>query len=259
MKVLVSNDDGYQAEGLEVLVTNLASAGHDVVVFAPDKNRSGSGMSITLRESLRVEEIKKNAYIVYGSPVDCINVALTSDLIEDIDMVVSGINNGANLGDDSLYSGTVAAALEARNLLLPSVAVSVTAHKPRYYDAAANKVCELLESIDIFASLDIDVLNLNIPDLPLAELKSFEWTKLSSRGLSLPAQEEYSSTGERLYRIGAVGEFKKINTYEFNSSLRYDYEAILDGCVSLTPFRAQFRQIELSEMILARLNKSIKK
>ncbi len=260
MKILVSNDDGYQSEGLNCLVGALESAGHKVVVVAPSVDQSGQGMAITLREFVEVEHVKDNVFAVSGTPVDCVNLAQTASFSEEFDLLVSGINNGRNLGDDTLYSGTVAATLEARHLPLPSIACSVDSPKPRHFKSAAKLIVKIIDSLGAFSKDDVDVLNVNFPDISLEEINGFELTKLSSRKLSLAPEEKKLNSKFSHYKIGGVGEF--ITTQNLDNQvgggLRDDYRALEDGFVSITPLKAQLTQPDLNSNILEKLNAGLR-
>ena len=160
MRILLSNDDGYRASGLRLLARALENLA-DVIVVAPDRNRSGASNSLTLDAPLRVERIDSNIYSVNGTPADCVHVAITGLLETEPDMVVSGINHGANLGDDVLYSGTVAAAMEGRFLGLPAIAVSLVSEQTHHFDTAVSMVSQIIEGM-IDNPLPSDtILNIN--------------------------------------------------------------------------------------------------
>ena len=165
MKLLLSNDDGYRAEGLNILMHHLADFGEFDVV-APDTNQSGASSSLTLHAPLRVSHIAPRVYAVNGTPSDCVHLALAGFLEHEPDMVVSGINHGPNLGDDVLYSGTVAAAIEGRYLGYPAIAVSLAteANEPRYFATAASVTRRLLERIVEDPLPPDTILNVNVPD-----------------------------------------------------------------------------------------------
>jgi 5'-nucleotidase len=147
MKILVSNDDGYLATGINVLTDALSKIA-DVVVVAPDRNRSAASNSLTLHDPLRLSKVAENRYRVNGTPSDCVHLALTGFLDEEPDLVVSGINHGANLGDDVIYSGTVAAAMEGRFLGFPTIAVSLVGHRMQHFDTAAKVATELVQRLE---------------------------------------------------------------------------------------------------------------
>ena len=172
MKILVSNDDGYQSPGLLALAAGLARLG-EVVVVAPERDRSGASNSLTLDVPLRATRMDNGFIRVDGTPTDCVHLAITGLLDAEPDIVVAGINHGANLGDDVLYSGTVAAATEGRFLGLPALAVSMDAREPRYLETAVRVACLLVERLRV-EPLDANlILNVNVPDRPYAELNGF--------------------------------------------------------------------------------------
>src|SRR5688572_24185344 len=156
LRILLSNDDGYQARGLRTLAEHLAPLA-EVVVVAPDRNRSGASNSLTLETPLRVERVDHDLYYVNGTPTDCVHIAITGLLEHEPDVLISGINNGANLGDDVLYSGTVAAAMEGRFLGIPSIAVSLVLNGKEHYETAATLVRKLVER-NITDPLPTDVI-----------------------------------------------------------------------------------------------------
>lgn len=227
MKILVSNDDGYHAEGINVLSDALAKVA-DVVVVAPDRNRSAASNSLTLSTPLRVSEIAPNRYSVDGTPSDCVHVALTGFLDYEPDLVVSGINHGANLGDDVIYSGTVAAAMEGRFLGLPTIAVSLVGRKLRHFDTAASVAAELVQKIEQ-SSLPSDVvLNVNVPDLPLADLKGVRATRLGFRHKAEHIVKDKDPYGRPIYWVGPPGEGQ-------DAGDDTDFFAIEQGFASVTP------------------------
>ena len=180
MRILLSNDDGYQSDGLATLAVSLSGLA-DIVIVAPDRNQSGASHSLTLSAPLRVDLTREGIYSVSGTPTDCVHLALTGLLDKDPDMVIAGINHGANLGDDVLYSGTVAAAAEGRFLGFPAVAVSLVGDNPRNFDTAGRAVQVLLRALEQSPLPPDMTLNINVPDLPYAELKGFQATRLGYR------------------------------------------------------------------------------
>jgi len=229
MKILLSNDDGYFAEGINVLTEALERVA-DIVVVAPDKNRSGSSNSLTLNQPLRISELAKNRFKVDGTPSDCVHLALTGYLKEEPDLVISGINHGANLGDDVIYSGTVAAAMEGRFLGLPSIAVSLVGQNFKHFKTAAHVVIDLVQKIQ-HAPLSSDVvLNLNVPDIPLAALKGIKATRLGFRHKSEKNFKDVDPYGRIIYWIGPTGK-------ENDAGNGTDFDAINQGFASITPLR----------------------
>jgi 5'-nucleotidase len=169
VKILVSNDDGYMARGINALAQALSEIA-EVILMAPDRNHSGASNSLTLHSPLRVHQVEKNRYFVNGTPSDCVHLALSGYLEDDPDLVVSGVNHGANLGDDVIYSGTVAAAMEGRFLGLPAIAVSLVGQHGQHFDAAARVACDLVQRLKDNPLPGDVILNVNVPDLPFNEL-----------------------------------------------------------------------------------------
>jgi 5'/3'-nucleotidase len=226
--ILLSNDDGYLAPGLEALRRELADLG-DITIVAPDRNRSGASNSLTLDAPLRVEQIRPSVYAVTGTPTDCVHVAITGLLDEEPDMVIAGVNHGANLGDDVLYSGTVAAAIEGRFLGYPAIAVSLVLEEEGNFEAAASIARRLIEPLVGSRPLPRNtILNVNVPDLPLAEIRGIRSTRLGFRHKSEPVIKSRDPKDRPIYWIGAAGP-------GVASDAGTDFEAVAHGCVSVTP------------------------
>lgn len=198
MKILVSNDDGVLAPGIKILANELATLG-EVKVVAPDRNRSGASNSLTLTQPLRVKQLDNGYYSVDGTPTDCVHLALTGFLEPIADIVVSGINEGANLGDDVLYSGTVAAAMEGRYLGLPAIAVSMVGDNIQHYETAAIIAKELVMKLSVNKLPSQTILNVNVPDLPLNQIKGLQVTRLGTRHSAEPIIKEYDPRGRPIY------------------------------------------------------------
>ncbi len=227
MHFLLSNDDGYQAAGLEVLARTMAAFG-EVTVVAPDRNRSGASNSLTLEAPLYVKWADNGFFYVNGTPTDCVHLAVTGLLKQQPDMVISGINDGANLGDDVLYSGTVAAAMEGRFLGRPSIALSLAGENPTRYEAAGQVVQRLVKRL-LEAPLDNDLLlNINIPDVPFDQLQGFEVTRLGHRHRSEPAIRMKDPKGRTVYWVGPVGAGE-------DAGPGTDFHAVSANRVSITP------------------------
>ena len=228
MKILVSNDDGVHADGIRVLSEAL-SALADVVVVAPDRNHSGASHSLTLENPLRVESMAHNGFIaVKGTPTDCVHLAVNELLKPPPDMVVSGINHGANLGDDVIYSGTVAAATEGRHLGLPAMAVSLVGSQ--HFASAAHYACRLVQGL-MRRPLPADqILNVNVPDLPLAQIKGIRVTRLGCRHPAEAVIVEQDPRGRPIYWIGPPGATQ-------DAGEDTDFAAIEAGFVSITPLQ----------------------
>ncbi len=229
MRILVSNDDGYRAEGLESLAGALRPLSQ-VTVVAPDRNRSGASHSLTLDVPLRVVEYGEERYYVNGTPTDCVHLAISGLFDFEHDMVVSGINDGANLGDDVLYSGTVAAAIEGRFLGLPTVAISLVVREGRHFATAARVASELVMRIQRAPLHRSMILNVNVPDLPYEQLRGIRATRLGHRHRSEPVIRARDPRGREVYWVGAAGE--GADTAEGT-----DFHAVAEGYVSVTPLQ----------------------
>jgi 5'-nucleotidase len=229
LKILVSNDDGYRSEGIARLRAAIAALA-EVTVVAPDRNRSGAGNSLTLDVPLRLVEAERGVHYVAGTPTDCVHLATSGVFDFEFDMVVSGINDGANLGDDVLYSGTVAAAIEGRFLGLTTVAVSLCteAGGGRHFDTAARVAQELVARL-MRSPLDSKlVLNVNVPDLPYRELKGYGVTRLGFRHRSEAVVRAEDPKGGAVYWIGPAGAGD-------DAGEGTDFHAVAAGKVSVTP------------------------
>ncbi|MEK9714304.1 MAG: 5'/3'-nucleotidase SurE [Methylophilaceae bacterium] len=203
MKFLLSNDDGYLAPGINELAHILSSVG-EVVIVAPEENKSASSSSLTLKNPLTITEHKKNIYYINGTPTDCVHIALSGFLKFKPDMVISGINDGPNMGDDTIYSGTVAAAMEGYLLDIPSLAISMSKYDPKYYTSAGQVVLDLIPKIkNLQQSM---LLNINVPDLPYDQLKGTEITRLGKRHKAEPIIHHPNQNNKLMYWVGAAGE-----------------------------------------------------
>lgn len=227
MKILLSNDDGYQAPGLLLLRKSLQDIAQTVVV-APRDNCSGFSNALSLRKSISVENCGDEIYAVDGTPADCVHLAVTGMLDFKPDLVISGINNGANMGDDTIYSGTVAAALEGRFLRLPAIAVSLNGPALKHFDTAARVVHNILERIESHHIPGKYLLNINVPDVPYNQLAGFEITRCGKRNHSDPVIEEDGKQGFRSFRIGPSGT-------EEDAGPGTDFYAVRKNRVSITP------------------------
>jgi len=231
VKILVSNDDGFRAEGIRRLREALATLA-DVTVVAPDRNKSGASNSLTLDVPLRVFESEPGVYFVPGTPTDCVHLAISGLFDFEHDMVVSGVNDGANLGDDVLYSGTVAAAVEGRFLGLPTIAVSLCAgtegggHFDTGAEVARLLVAQLLES-PLEPTL---ILNVNVPDVPFAQLRGFRASRLGFRHRSAPVMRAKDPRGRAVYWVGPAGP-------EQDAGPGTDFDTVARGYVSVTPLQ----------------------
>jgi 5'-nucleotidase len=234
VKILVSNDDGYRAEGIACLRQALSSVA-EITVVAPDRNRSGAGNSLTLDVPLRLHAAEPGVYFVAGTPTDCVHLAISGALECEFDMVASGINDGANLGDDVLYSGTVAAAIEGRFLGLPTLAISLctSLDGARRFDTAA-RVAQSLVAALLRRPLDPSlILNVNVPDRPFERLEGYRSTRLGFRHRSEPVMAARDPRGHAVYWIGPAGEGS-------DAGQGTDFLAVADGFVSVTPLSIDF-------------------
>lgn len=229
VRFLLSNDDGYNAAGLRTMARELKALG-EVVIVAPDRNRSGASNSLTLDNPLRLRAEGEGIFAVDGTPTDCVHLAITGLLDDEPDMVVSGINHGANLGDDVLYSGTVAGAMEGRFLGLPAIAVSLVSEDPQHFGTAAQAVCLLIQHL-VRDPLPADtILNVNVPDLPWAGLAGFQATRLGHRHRSAPVIRAADPKGRTIYWVGPAGK-------EADAGPGTDFHAVASGFVSVTPLQ----------------------
>ena len=237
MHILVSNDDGCEAPGLEMLVNVLKEQYHKVTVVTPRKNMSGCGMGMSLRTSIKVEQVSDGVFVVDGTPVDSVYIALNNLVTEPVDLVISGINNGANLADDVFYSGTFAAAMEARRLYLPSIALSVANENVKHYETAAYIASELANEMPRleYKSL-LAVLNVNVPDVPTAQLRGLKATILGERLEPVKPIEELDKNTNNIRRfvLGAAGDFDRRKR-----KIMADFQAVEQGFVSVTPLGAK--------------------
>ncbi len=240
MKILVSNDDGYLAPGIKCLAESLADIA-EVTVVAPERDRSGASNSLTLDSPIRVKQADNGFYRVDGTPTDCVHLAITGLLDEDPDMVISGINAGANMGDDVLYSGTVAAAMEGRFLGYPAIAVSLTVRESdseMHFSSAARVVLQLLEKIDGHPMPANTLLNVNVPNLPWEEINAIVATRLGSRHRSEPVIKSADPRGKPIYWVGPCGS-------EQDAGPGSDFYAISNNNVSVTPIHIDLTKHEL--------------
>ncbi|BCT91345.1 5'-nucleotidase SurE [Lysobacter helvus] len=244
MRVLVSNDDGVDAPGIRILAEGLREAGHEVIVVAPDRDRSGASNSLTLDGPVRVVELEPGRFKVYGTPTDCVHVAITGMLEAEPDIVVSGINTTANLGDDVIYSGTVAAAMEGRFLGLPAVAVSLATpdHVGRHYETAARAAVEITARLKTDPLPADTILNVNVPDLAWADIAGFEVTRLGHRHRAEPCVPQLDPRGRNWWWIGAAGP-------EQDAGPGTDFHAVRTGHISITPIHVDLTRYQALEQV----------
>jgi 5'-nucleotidase len=229
MRILLSNDDGYFSPGISILAEALARIG-TVTVVAPERDRSGASNSLTLDRPLSVRKSASGFLYVNGTPTDCVHLAVTGLLDELPDMVVSGINLGANMGDDTIYSGTVAAATEGYLLGLPSVAVSLTSKAAANLAGAARVVCELVERFVSEGPGAPVLLNVNVPDIPYEELQGMEVTRLGKRHKAEGVVKAVNPRNETIYWVGAAGAAQ-------DAGPGTDFHAVAAKRVSITPLQ----------------------
>ena len=243
MRVLVSNDDGVDAIGIRVLADRLDAVGK-VTVVAPDRDRSGASNSLTLDVPIRATRMEDGRYRVAGTPTDCVHLALSGLLDEEPEIVVSGINNSANLGDDVIYSGTVSAAMEGRFLGLPAIAVSLVSrdHKGEHYDSAAQAVLLLMRRLLVDPLPADTILNVNVPDRPWSEIRGFEVTRLGRRHRSAPCIAQTDPRGKPVWWIGPSGEVD-------DAGPGTDFDAVRRGFVSVTPIHVDLTRFQALDKV----------
>jgi 5'-nucleotidase len=229
VRILLSNDDGYFAPGLEHLAAALTQHGAKITVVAPERDRSGASNSLTLDRPLMVRRAPNGFLFVNGTPTDCVHLAVTGLLEEMPDMVISGINLGANMGDDTIYSGTVAAATEGYLLGLPSFAISLTSKTAAHFETAAAVAVELVERHAREAAGPW-LLNLNVPDVPRESVKGYRVTRLGRRHKAENVIKQKNPRGETVYWVGAAGAAA-------DAGEGTDFHAVEAGYVSVTPLQ----------------------
>ncbi|MFY8298501.1 5'/3'-nucleotidase SurE [Pseudoalteromonas sp. SS15] len=229
MKILLSNDDGVHAKGISVLYEALSKIA-DVTVIAPDRNCSGASNSLTLLNPLRATQLENGFYSVNGTPTDCVHLGVNQLLDEEPDLVVAGINNGANLGDDTLYSGTVAAATEGRHLGLPAIAVSLCSKKEANYETAAEVAVKIIKQLSSHPLPKDQIININVPDIPLAELKGVKVTRLGARHKADTMTEQIDPWGRSVFWYGSLGS-------ESDAGEGTDFYAVNQGYAAVTPLK----------------------
>ena len=244
MRVLVSNDDGVDAPGIRILAEGLRAAGHDVVVVAPDRDRSGASNSLTLDLPVRVSKVDDHTWRVHGTPTDCVHVALAGLLEDEPDIVVSGINTCGNLGDDVIYSGTVAAAMEGRFLGLPALALSLCTCEgsPRTYETAARAAVEIVARLATDPLPADTILNVNVPDLAWDAIAGFEVTRLGNRHRAEECVSQVDLRGRQWFWIGPAGA-------EQDAGAGTDFHAIRTGNISITPIHVDLTRYQALEQV----------
>ncbi|MCU7552991.1 5'/3'-nucleotidase SurE [Alteromonas sp. ASW11-19] len=227
MKILMSNDDGVFAKGLAVLHETIASE-HDVTVIAPDRNCSGASNALSLHQPLRIQRMESGFYSVNGTPSDCVHLGVNRFLKEDPELVVSGINHGANLGDDVIYSGTVAAATEGRYMGLPAIAVSLVGKEGKHFETAARVVLDIIAKLQRHPLPANQILNVNVPDIPYEELQGIKVTRQGRRHRAEGMVEDTDPFGRQIFWYGPAGA-------EQDAGPGTDFEAVASNYCSVTP------------------------
>ena len=247
MRILVSNDDGYFSPGIALLAERLGALG-EVTVVAPERDRSGASNSLTLDRPLTVRRAANGFRYIDGTPTDCVHLALTG-LVDPLpDLVVSGINHGANMGDDTIYSGTVAAATEGYLFGIPSLAVSLVGKTGRHFETAAAVAVQMVERFARAPFAPPILLNINVPDVPLAELGGIEATRLGRRHKAEPVVQVKTPRGETAYWIGPAGDAQ-------DAGPGTDFHAVAAGRVSVTPLQIDLSQHQQLPLVKAWLSK----
>jgi len=227
MRFLLSNDDGYFSPGIATLAMALGDEG-EVMVCAPERDRSGASNSLTLDRPLTVRTAPNGFLYVNGTPTDCVHLAATGLMTEKPDMVISGINHGSNMGDDTVYSGTVAAATEGFLLGIPAIAVSLASRTPNHFETAARVAREMVRHVKQAPLSHPVLLNINVPDLPYDEIKGMRVTRLGRRHKSAPVVRSENPRGEPIWWVGAPGAAA-------DAGEGTDFHAVANGYVSITP------------------------
>ncbi|WFE68534.1 5'/3'-nucleotidase SurE [Thiomicrospira sp. R3] len=240
MRILLSNDDGYLAPGIRALYKALKEleAVKELVMIAPDRNRSAASNSLTLVDPLRIHAHEDQIFSVNGTPTDCVHLGINGAIAYKADMVISGVNEGANMGDDVLYSGTVAAATEGRFLGKPSIAVSLCGNQ--HFATAAQILVHLLDDLHM---QDLDkntIININVPDLPLSQIKGIKVTRLGKRHASEPVVKAVDPRGGQMFWIGPAGSAA-------DAGEGTDFHAVEAGYVSVTPLQIDLTHYAMLE------------
>lgn len=249
MEILISNDDGIEARGLLVLAQRMKTLGK-VTIVAPDRNRSGASNSLTLDAPIRIKKMEEDTYRVSGTPTDCVHVALTGLLDDDPDIVVSGINAGANLGDDVIYSGTVAAAMEGRFLGFPAIAMSlvlIEGQSKHYFDTAGEAAIRMVKQLQRDPLPADTILNVNVPDCPWSEIRGFEVTRLGHRHRAEPVVKTLDPRGREMYWIGPAGA-------EQDAGPGTDFDAIRRKFISITPIHVDLTRYQALDQVAGWVN-----
>lgn len=246
MRILLSNDDGYFAPGLNALAEALSSLA-EITVVAPERDRSGASNSLTLDRPLTLRQSPNGFHYVNGTPTDCVHLAVTGMLEHLPDMVISGINHGANMGDDTVYSGTVAAATEGFLLGVPAIAMSLASHSPSSFDTAARVAADLVRRFQSNPFPQPVLLNVNVPDVPYGELRGTQTTRLGKRHKAEPVVKSLNPRGQTVYWVGAAGAAQ-------DAGEGTDFHAVANKFVSVTPLQIDLTHFSQINPLAAWLN-----
>ncbi len=246
MRILLSNDDGYFAPGLNALAGALSSLA-DITVVAPERDRSGASNSLTLDRPLSLRQSNNGFHYVNGTPTDCVHLAVTGMLEYLPDMVISGINHGANMGDDTVYSGTVAAATEGFLLGVPAIAMSLASHSPTHFETAARVAADLVRRFQDNAFPQPVLLNVNVPDVPYDELRGMQITRLGKRHKAEPVVKSVNPRGQTVYWVGAAGAAQ-------DAGEGTDFHAVANKFISVTPLQIDLTHFSQINPLAAWLN-----
>jgi 5'-nucleotidase len=246
MRILLSNDDGYFAPGIAMLADALKGLG-EITVVAPERDRSGASNSLTLDRPLILRRSASGFYFVNGTPTDCVHLAVTGMLDHMPDIIISGINHGANMGDDTIYSGTVAAATEGFMLGIPALAVSLADYTDGNFDSAARVVVDLVRRHQAAPFKEAFLLNVNVPDRPWASIGGIEITRLGKRHKAEPAVKSVNPRGQIVYWVGAAGTAE-------DAGPGTDFYAVENGRVSITPLQMDLTRYSQLEGVKQWLN-----
>lgn len=241
MRILVTNDDGIYAPGIKILAKALEAVGA-VTVVAPDRNHSGASNALTLNQPVRVNKVADNQYSIQGTPTDCVHLAICGLIDEPFDLVVSGINDGSNLGDDIFYSGTVAAAIEGRLMGLPAIAISMGSSNPRHFETAGDVAVRLVKKMGQHMISQDTILNVNVPDLPFDDIAGFDVVRMGSRHRAEPIIREVDPRGHAMYWVGLPGA-------EDDAGPGTDFYAINENKVSVTPIQLDLTSYKSFEAV----------
>ncbi|MDP5187997.1 5'/3'-nucleotidase SurE [Alishewanella sp. HL-SH05] len=241
MRILLSNDDGVHARGIQVLQQALLQIA-EVTTVGPDRNCSGASNSLTLLNPLRTQALDNGFIAVNGTPTDCVHLAISQLLDFTPDLVVAGINHGANLGDDVLYSGTVAAATEGRHLGLPAIAVSLAGREEQHFATAAHVTVEVIRKLQSHPLPADQILNINVPAIPLHELKGIQVTRLGRRHKAETMSSSTDPWGRKIYWYGSLGP-------ELDAGEGTDFHAIANGYASVTPLHVDMSAYKSMETL----------